>query len=750
MATRTERILQAAQAINSKTSSQIVTSSFSEKDLDEMPFDIEESGNFLSENNSDEITAVIDKTLLEQNFIIINDKNCLLGLNEFIMECETSGDAASFPVVTDPASNMIELGSCESFSKPTFTDADALTPNLEVTSHQDEVFHFATSSQLKNSTLKLVDYECSSDDYDKESEDTPQAEIKSNKQLFRRFESDKSFFSSQNSIEDPDFEFSDTDSRKNADEGEEVGLVGNSGLRKRKKTRKHVTKKAENNFGKGRTVNDIPCKTRCQHQCAENFTAIERHEIHEFYWGLGSYERQRNWLLTCVENVPIRRRVQTASESRRQNTFKYFINWNDRRLEVCQQFLLSTLDVSQMTLRYAVCNAVQKSAKPDGRGKHVPHNKTTDEVKQEVHKFIKKLPAVPSHYCRNKSARKYLPNELRNLSFLYRILLQHQAAEESNIKPSLRVFRDIFQKDFNLGFHQPKKDKCRTCECRKDKAFRETEVSKIAFEKHLQMKEQSKEAFLADQKKHLLDESYICASFDLQKVLNTPHGDNLLLYYSRKYSYYNETVYESGTRNGFCYLWGETDGNRGCSEVCTIIFKYLESVDQRAVKHVILYCDSCSGQNRNRAMLVMLHTFLQEFAKHLETIKIVFLLPGHTYMPVDSVHATIERFIKKRIVWAPSEWETIIANARINPKPFDVVRMQHSDFQNWKKVGDERIPSSTKTSNGQIFKISLLKQATFRKGKSSFEINYTYEDNTENMDVLLDKRNGMLKVLLLF
>lgn len=98
----------------------------------------------------------------------------------------------------------------------------------------------------------------------------------------------------------------------------------------------------------------------------------------------------------------------------------------------------------------------------------------------------------------------------------------------------------------------------------------------------------------------------------MQKVLNTRHGDNLLLYYSRKCAMYNETVYESGTRNSFCFLWGETDGNRGSNEICTVIYKYLENVDHRkTVKSVALYCDSCAGQNKNRAMLVILHTLLK-------------------------------------------------------------------------------------------------------------------------------------------
>ncbi|KAK5639730.1 hypothetical protein RI129_010541 [Pyrocoelia pectoralis] len=739
MNTRAGRILEAALARNQErldNDLNIITC-FNDKDFDEMPFDI-----VLNSDDVNEKELGKDIALCDQNF--------QLETSNLIAEFETSDislleNAVSYyPPTRPPSSNNIEtLISNGHFPASSLIDdkfSTSNTNNLAATSIQDDLYNINSLPNGQKSKLKLVEYDTSSeDDHDNKSEENITESLKNKQTLFKRYNSDRSFFSIENCNEDSDFRFSDESSGMNDNE---EGLVGNSGIRKKKKLNKKSMQKAENSFGNGRIVNDIPCKVRCQNRCAQKFTNSERHDIHEFYWGLGNYERQHNWLLTCTEKIPIRRRVQTASVSRRRNTYKYFIDWNDRRVEVCQQYLLKTLHISQMTLRYTVSKSVQKSAKPDERGKHAPHNKTPKNVKEEVHNFIKKLPAVPSHYCRNKSTRKYLPNELKNVSFLYRIFLKHQEEILSCARPSLKIFKEIFLKDFNLGFHQPKKDKCRICECRKDIDFQETQGSKDALVKHLQMKEQSKELFLADQKKYLTDDSYICASFDLQKVLNTPHGDNMLLYYSRKYAVFNETVYESGTRNGICFLWGESDGNRGSNEICSIIFKYLESLDGKTtLKHVSLYCDSCSGQNRNRAMLAMLQQFVHVYAKNLESIKIVFLLPGHTYMPVDSVHATIERFVRKRIVWAPSEWDTIVSNARISPKAFDVVRMQHTEFKNWKKFGDESFSFNVKTSDGQVFKISQVKQAIFQKGKSNFEVNYKY-DTSSGMEVLMGQKKG--------
>jgi len=67
--------------------------------------------------------------------------------------------------------------------------------------------------------------------------------------------------------------------------------------------------------------------------------------------------------------------------------------------------------------------------------------------------------------------------------------------------------------------------------------------------------------------------------------------------------------------------------------------KYLLLLDTRKTfKEISLYS---SGKNRNKAMLAMKVYFL-DLATFTESIKITYLLSGHTMMPFDSVHRTIE------------------------------------------------------------------------------------------------------------
>lgn len=606
------------------------------------------------------------------------------------------------------------------------------------TVHNKDTFTENAPGPSTGFSKKIVDYDSSS------SSDTQASnKNKSIQPRWRRHSSDVSFHDAH---EIP----SDTESTSDDIEQQ---LVGTTRRNKKSKMPKRKFNRLEKNYGKGKELQPNPCKENCPNQCSLKFPEVVRQDIHEMYWGLGTFQRQRDWLLSCIREVGIKRRRQEAETSRRQASYKYVIPWENVEHQVCQKFLLQTLDISQMTLRYTKNNAIScRVSKSDQRGRHEPANKTSLELKKHAIDFISTLPAVPSHYCRVKTSRNYLPSEFRNMSRLYQIFKSDQINNGKNIQVSFKVFTEIFKKEFNIGFHVPKKDKCGMCESRKEKDYEETDQSRQEYEKHLRLKDICKEEFLTNQKKGVDDKGFLCVSFDLQKVLNTPHGDNLLLYYARKYSFYNLTIYENVTQNGLCYLWGECDGNRGSNEICTTLYKYLHDVDKKGiVQNVSLHCDSCSGQNKNRSTLAMLFYFLNE-SSNIKTIKITFLLPGHTYMPVDSIHGTIERFIKRRTVWAPSEWETIIGNSRINPRNLETVKLYFSDFLDWKQLSGEILSTKKfKSIDGESIKITQVRSAYFEKNNSNVILDYSYNsENLKTIKITLPKKWKNMKIKKLY
>ena len=67
---------------------------------------------------------------------------------------------------------------------------------------------------------------------------------------------------------------------------------------------------------------------------------------------------------------------------------------------------------------------------------------------------------------------------------------------------------------------------------------------------HIAEKEATYKQHSTDQNILVTEPDILCASFDLQKVLTTPHGDSMLLLYARKYAYYNLEAFTKVKQGG--------------------------------------------------------------------------------------------------------------------------------------------------------------------------------------------------------
>lgn len=199
-----------------------------------------------------------------------------------------------------------------------------------------------------------------------------------------------------------------------------------------------------------------PCfGKKCGNDCG-SVSQERRQSLFEFFWRLDK-ARHHDWLvsMTQKENIKWKR----TDSDKRNFIIKYFINEGEGRRYVCQQFLAATLNISDKTIYSIVKNASWGFAKEDKRGKCEPPNKTKQSTIDSVKRFIKGLPAVPSHYCRQDSSKVYLSQEFKNVSNLYKLYKKHYVDQGMDVV-SERIFRKVFQDNFNIGFHVPKKDKC--------------------------------------------------------------------------------------------------------------------------------------------------------------------------------------------------------------------------------------------------------------------------------------------------
>lgn len=194
---------------------------------------------------------------------------------------------------------------------------------------------------------------------------------------------------------------------------------------------------------------------RCRYKCTYKVSHETQSSISRSFWGLGDYNRQKDFICSTVHDSVL------SYGKKKKKSRKYHF----KPERVCKAFFLKTLDVTKNVVETALKDKdpiTGSFASIDKRGKHTPHNKTEEDLLKDVREHIESFPVMESHYCRKSTSRSYLSSTL-NLSIMYRLYLEKMSllAKET---VSEYIYRNIFNTDYNLSFHVPKKDTCPTCE----------------------------------------------------------------------------------------------------------------------------------------------------------------------------------------------------------------------------------------------------------------------------------------------
>lgn len=182
------------------------------------------------------------------------------------------------------------------------------------------------------------------------------------------------------------------------------------------------------------------------------------------FWNLGNYERQKDFVCSRVEERTTQTYLNEHEEKvpkKRQIYRSYSFEVDGEKIAVCKTFFLATLDIGESYVNHASTHkqgGVFGSA--EKRGKHKPHNNTKELSLNKVRAHIDSFPKVESHYTRKDSSRQYLGADL-NITKMYE--LYKEQCTEDEVPVSLQVYRKMFNEEYNLSFHTPKKDQCSPC-----------------------------------------------------------------------------------------------------------------------------------------------------------------------------------------------------------------------------------------------------------------------------------------------
>lgn len=362
--------------------------------------------------------------------------------------------------------------------------------------------------------------------------------------------------------------------------------------------------------------------------------------------------------------------------------------------QVCQKMFMSILCVSKTKIQRICKNHFTTGLPPtDKRGGDTRSTKFTAK-KKAVKQFIESLVPLESHYCRDKSTRQYLSSNLTTKK-LWRM---YNNIDDPLLRVKYDYFRNIFVKDYNIGFGTPSTDACSTCIQLKERIKTCTN-------------QQEKQDLITEQRVHKLkarafydilkqeNEGEITMSFDCQKNMVLPKIPDQSAYYSRQLYIYNFTICVGSSKtqqhcnNTFIYTWTEDLRSKGSNEIVSAVHNRLKNCDLTDIHTVKLMADGAGGQNKNTAMVGMAMKWLTtEAPDHVKKVLIVYPVAGHSFIPPDRIFGRIERVVKKiDTIISPEEYLDIYST-------MGTVLKLGTDFvvQNWKSASTAILKPTTK------------------------------------------------------
>lgn len=328
-------------------------------------------------------------------------------------------------------------------------------------------------------------------------------------------------------------------------------------------------------------------------KCNEAFTVADRETIFTQFYKL-DINAKNSLLFGSIKIRPVKR-LRKGAIKHKSASFKYVITFDGKQTFVCKTAFAKLFCIGMKKI-----DLLQKSIKDglsapelDKRGQHKnrPH-KLADQVREYVKAHIAQFPAEDSHYSRTKNMNKKYLSPLLSIAKMHKLYLEKCA--QDNVARNFYIkectYRNVFVSEFNLSFGYPKSDTCSTCD------------AGDSNDEHIANYQEAYNALKADREKAKSLENLAYMTMDLQQTMPLPRLSTSKAFYLRQLWMYNFGTHfttNKGDKAVFC-SWTEDQASRGSSEIFSCLLTVLELEDCVKDKdHLIIWSDSCAGQNKN-------------------------------------------------------------------------------------------------------------------------------------------------------
>jgi len=449
---------------------------------------------------------------------------------------------------------------------------------------------------------------------------------------------------------------------------------------------------------------------RSKFRNCQQFTEYDRKREFERFWSDMDWGQKKSYVLSLVEQKPVKQRTSKSGGSRRSGTLLYYLKLDNTKLQVCKAMFLSSLGLtSNEVFGWIKRNEVNR--KP----RRIKQNPIITERSTVAAEFLQCLPKLPAHYCRHDSAKSYLEPIFTSKNQLYRAY-EVYCQEKNHVAVSSWKFSNLIDVK-KISLYQPKKDECDQC-CAKEAG----NLTNEEWNLHITKKNEAQEEENADK----LNNSIHVVVMDVQAVKNVPCLNASALYYKMKLVMHNFTVYDLQTGDAKCYVWNESEGELVASVFASCLVAYLEEKFDDE-KTIVVFSDGCTNQYRN----AILSTALLDLSVRKKKVIIQkFLEKGHAQLEVDSVHSAIECNLKNKTMYAPEDFVKICVDARKHPKPYEVQYVKHTYFKDYSIGRMQRFSSirpGTKSGDHVVTDIRQLKYSP--NGSIEYKLDYKATSN---------------------